>query len=127
MSSILDKMAMGADNGVPIIKIGRKGKKTFQFGDDGMPFSIDVVAVHNLYLDYCRPLQNDKGIIPPEKIAEQSKIILELCRDISQTADLNLSECLEFISVLGEEVEKLRGFFDADLRKKRSSPESTGT
>lgn len=127
IQTIQAKLAARAENGTPIIKIGRKGTKTFQFGDDGKPFTIDVVAVHNLYLDYCRPLQNDKGMIPPERIGEQTKIILELCRDLSGTQDLNLSECLEFVAVLGEEVEKLRSFFDADLRKKRSSQESSGT
>lgn len=53
---------MSEGNGV--IRIGRKGRKKFAFGDDGQPFEVDVVRVFQQWIEI------DDGFRPDEEDAQ---------------------------------------------------------
>ncbi len=119
---------MSAENGVEIIKIGRKGRKKFQLGDRP-PFEIDVILVQNQWLEIDRGFRDEKDEIPPERNAEANKaawlFVSELCGTPTTSPDdaesLTMTEALEFLNVLTREGAKLADFFVPKLPEGQSS------
>src|SRR5438270_13289584 len=104
---------MSADNGVEIIKIGRKGRKFFQLGERP-PFEIDIIVVQNQSLDVDRGFRNDKDEVPNDRLQDWSqaawRFVSEVCGtptdDASNPDALTGAEVLEFISILNREANK---------------------
>lgn len=117
-----------------VIRVGRKGLRTFAFGD-GAEFTIDVVVTYNRYLDMRRLFAGDDDRIPPERQAELSRsawdFVGQVARDSSGNPqyfgsdDLTMAEAMEFIKYLTQEVIGLQSFFEVKSAEKQSSPEST--
>jgi hypothetical protein len=117
-------MSPSSENGIPILKIGRKGKMRLAFGD-GQPFEIDVIGVNAAWSAIDNQFRDDKGQIPREKLAELHSEAWNFVRGLSKQDDLSLAEALEFLRVITEEGEKLKGFFEIKSSAKPSSPERT--
>ena len=120
-----------------VLRIGRKGKKTFAFGEEGEsgcePFEVDVVAVYNQWAgivsDY--PVKED-GSIGWKELEARNRATVEFVRELTKTPSspdgiehLTLAEVLEFIKMIGEEKEKLASFFAPKSVAGPSSQEST--
>lgn len=116
---------MSEQNGVPILRIGRKGMKTYAFGEDGAPFTIDVTQVHNDWLAIDASFRDDKGLIPAEKRDEMNMAARQFVEELSKTPDLNLTEVLEFLKELALEASRLADFFVLKSSKEPPSAEST--
>ncbi len=111
-------------NGIPVIRIGRKGRRLIAFGE-GEPFEVDVVGVANAYTDVVRAFHDDNGRVPPERNQELNGAALEFVKQISGQADLSMAEALEFLKVITEEQEKLKGFFALKSEGAPPSPASS--
>jgi hypothetical protein len=116
---------MARDNGTPILRIGRKGKIAFAFGEDGEPFTIDVVDLHNQWSAIDRPFRDPDGKILPDKMEELNGLAYQFVTEVSKMADLSMAEVMEFLAKLTEEFIRLADFFVPKYEKKPSSPEPT--
>ena len=130
MTTIGDPAATA--NGESIIKIGRKGKRTFVLGEDGKPFTIDVVAVYYDYLDLDKNFRDDKGVVPDDRIGPLNKAAWDYVKDVAGTgggdaSDCTLAEALEFLATLRKEYDKLKSFFEIDSPEESSSPTPSET
>ncbi len=122
--------APAGENGQRVIRIGRKGRRLFAFGEEGKPFEVDVVALHSEWVNVDRTFRDDKGDVPPERLLEMNRTALEFVVAVGQQvgvdlADISLAEALEFIKEITEEVHRLRGFFVPKFSEGPSSAEST--
>lgn len=117
---------MAEGNGVPIVKIGRKGLKTFQMGD-GEPFTIDVVDTYNQLRRLTDAFRDEKGEIPADRREEFDLTCLRFVREVSKTPDVNMTEAFEFNRILHDLTEELSAFFVRKSASEPSSPASTPT
>lgn len=129
---------MSGNGECKVIKIGRKGLRTFGFGECG-DFTIDVIVTYNKYLDMRRLFADEKNEVPQERLAELSKSTWDFVRSVAVGAsknekyfgvpdgptDLTAAESQEFITHITNEVIDLQRFFEVRLPQKQSSPEST--
>lgn len=118
------------NNGV--IRIGRKGKKKFAFGEDGAPFEVDVVAAFQQWIgidDAFRPEEDEHGNrpiptseMPAYHVAAQA--FAEGLAGVSSddTPTITIAEALDFIARLREEYDELANFFRPRSREERVSP-----
>ena len=117
---------MSANNG--IIRIGRKGMKTFAFGEHGTPFEVDVVVVLQQWYvidDNFRPMEEDAEggrSIPTAELPAYHKAAQAYVSEISNTPNLSVSEALDFIARLREQYDELAVFFRPKLREEPASP-----
>lgn len=141
---------MSTANGAPIIRIGKKGRKTFAFGEEdspkGHPFTIDVVAIWQQWCDVHRSFQNEEGTIPRDKAMETNFALMQFVAALSGARlpqgipgapeqpsppsaeeELTLAEALDFMARIQEEVDALEDFFVPKLREKPSSPPKSAT
>ncbi len=119
-----------SENGHQVIRIGRKGRKLFAFGEEGKPFEVDVVALHSEWVNVDRTFRDEKGDVPSDRLLEMNKTALEFVMAVGRQVDVDLSdislaEALEFIKEITEEVHKLKDFFVPKFSDAPSSPEST--
>lgn len=120
---------MSASNGV--IRIGRKGKKKFAFGD-GEPFTVDIVTAWQQWIgidDAFRPDEEDANGNRPIPLAEipgyqQSAVefVRELAGDACRDEDITPAEALDFIARLKEQYDELAVFFRPKSPQERASP-----
>lgn len=115
---------MSEGNGTGVIRIGRKGKRYFAFGD-GAPFEIDVVVVHNQWMDVDRSFRDEKGEVPEGKLTELNHACWSFVKEVSGVADLTLAEALDFLARVTEESGRLADFFVPKLPEGPSSPART--
>lgn len=123
---------MSQDNGV--IRIGRKGRIKFAFGEDE-PFEVDVIEVHDSWYATDQQYRDEKGDIPVEQTlvyheAERAFVqnIVNACYQDgkhTQPPVLTHAEAMEFIAKVASEVAKLRDFFEVRLSDPHVSPERT--
>lgn len=112
---------MSEGNGV--IRLGRKGRKKFAIGEDGPEFEIDVIQVNNQWIR----LHNEfYGHEPPRKMTSQESqeyenAVWRFVKEVANDQSLSLGEALEFVAVLNEEADKLKGFF---VRRSSDAPNS---
>lgn len=119
-----------------ILRIGRKGKRTFAFGAEGTPdevvFEVDVVAVYNQWVVLRNQFTDENGQVLDTNLDACNRATWQFVQDLTKSpakpegvAELTLAEVLEFIALIGEEKEKLAGFFVPRSSEKPSLPEST--
>ncbi len=115
---------MSSANGVEVIRIGRKGKRSFALGD-GPPVEIDVVKTYNAWLDIDRSFRDEKGELPPLKRGELDLAAWQFTAALFHTEDLTLAEALEFLKHVSVVTRELSAFFVLPTAAEPSSPEST--
>lgn len=130
---------MSQSNGSAIVRIGRKGLKTFAFGEEGQPgstpFVVDVVITFDQWLvidnDF-RPLEadtdGDRNIPRTEMPAYHTAAanFVESLRGGDKDAPgyepVNPAEALDFLARLREEYDRLAHFFRPKLQEEQESP-----
>jgi hypothetical protein len=118
-----------------ILRIGRKGKRTFVFGDEGadeVQFTVDVVAVYNQWVVIRSQFTDESGGVPDANLEACNKATWQFVMDLTKSEacpngvqGLTLAEVLEFVAMIGEEKEKLASFFQRKSKDEPSSPPST--
>jgi hypothetical protein len=106
----------------PIIKIGDAGLKTFQFTDAGQPVVLDVTRVWNQLVAAADKYRGPDGKVPSDKLdAYYQDGIAVMATVLNVHADaINYTQFLQFDSMVKEEADKLRVFFDPGLRAGRT-------
>ena len=115
---------MSADNGV--IRVGRKGRKKFAFGE-GEPFEVDVVVVFQQWISIDETFrdQSEDRTIPTAGMAMYHQAALDFVKGLSPNAvDICVAEALDFIARLREQYDEVSVFFRP---KSLDEPESAGT
>jgi hypothetical protein len=132
--NVSEALAVGT-NGKPVLRIGRKGRMTVAFGDEGAepvpPFEIDVIVVNNQYLDLLAPFRNDAKVIPPERYTEVKGVTHQFVIGLTKSqdhpngyAEMSMAESQHFITALNDAVQELELFF---LPKSSAKPSSQGS
>lgn len=122
---------MSSDNGV--IRVGRKGKKKFAFGEDGTPFEVDVVVAFQQWIgidDEFRERSDDRTIQTPDMPAYHQAAVefvtaLATNSTTMERPDITTAEALDFIARLREQYEDVATFFLPRSREKPDSPDSS--
>jgi hypothetical protein len=113
-------------NGDGIIKIGKKGIRKFEFGDEkaAVIVELDVVATFDKWCEVDRSFRDAEGKIPKERLGEFNAAAFLWTKEIIQAtgdpkasrgtvnAQLSVAEAICFVNALSKEVEKLKLFFD---------------
>ena len=125
-----------------IIRIGRKGKKQFAFGDEGAPgsepFTVDVVEVFQEWVvidDQFRTTEEDaegSRSIPLEELAQfnaAAQAFVEKLRGNDGTEEVpdgyqpvTVAEARDFLARLREQYDELADFFRVKSRPEPGSP-----
>lgn len=122
-------------DGSGVIKIGRKGRQKFQFGDTP-EFEIDLVRTHDAWADIDNSYRDAAGNVPRDKMPQYRADTIEFVREVIRrhttpehaAAIIDLltdAECLEFHKHLTERVLALKDFFTVASGKEASPPAST--
>lgn len=124
---------MSASNGV--IKITKRSKKQFQFGEEGPAITLDVIEVSDQWHEInfaLRVLEGEMWTIPANKVNEFAVNRLNFVQSIVNDAykdksapTLSRIEAEEFIQLVQKEVEALRNFSSSKDVETSSVPEST--
>jgi hypothetical protein len=123
---------MSEENGV--IRIGRKGKFKFAFGDDE-PFEVDVIEVHDSWYATDQQFRDEKGEIPVDKTLQYHETERAFVQNIvnasyghgrqSTAPILTHAEAMEFIARVATEVRKLAPFFEVSSSDPQDFPQRT--
>lgn len=124
---------MSADNGV--IRVGRKGKKKFAFGEDGAPFDVDVVVAFQKWIcidESFREKAEDR-VIPTADMEDYHQaavlFVKQLATDparLETEPDITTAEALDFLARLREQYDEMVDFFQPRSREKRELPATSG-
>ena len=122
-----------SNNGV--IRVGRKGRKKFAFGDDGHVFEVDVVVAFQQWIcvdDEFREGKEDRAVSVADMPAYHHAAVdfvkkLATNPITGDQPDVTTAEALDFIARLREQYDELADFFQPKSREKPGSPGSTGT
>ncbi len=119
---------MSISNGV--VRISRKGKKKFAFGDEGEAFEIDVVEVFQKWIGVDEQYRDEDRNIP--NVPKFHEAAVNFVKEISKYPELSTSEALDFLARLREVYDELALFFRPKSLEERgllgtSEGESTDT
>lgn len=126
---------MSSGNGV--IRVGRKGKKKFAFGEDGEPFEVDVVVAFQEWIAI------DDSFREHEDREDRTVAVADMARYHQAAVDfavastggnphavpaegITTAEALEFIARLREQYDELADFFVPRKREEPASPATSG-
>ena len=121
---------MSADG---VIRVGRKGKRKFAFGDDGPPFEVDVVVAFQAWIctdDQFRDQFEDR-IIPTGAMPSYNALAVSFVRELAtnpatgETSEVTTAEALDFIARLREQYDEVAAFFQPKSREEPDSPDSS--
>jgi hypothetical protein len=120
---------MSESNGQDVFRITRKGRKKFAFGE-GQPFEVDVIAVGNQWYEISERFRDKDGKVPPDQTEAFNKAMILFVTELSGAASegpetITLTEALEFLKLINEEGDRLRGFFTRESSAVSSSPASS--
>jgi hypothetical protein len=106
------------NNGV--VRISRKGKKKFAFGEDGQPFEVDVVQTWQEWLNIDETLRGEDDKIADWSTYHQAAVEFA-CRiaGMQSVAGMTQAEALDFVARLREEYDDLAVFFRPRSREER--------
>ena len=127
---------MSANNGV--IRVGRKGRKKFAFGEDGAPFEVDVVVAFQQWIcidDQFREQSEDRTI-PTAAMQQYHAAAVEFVRSLAlggvQEVDqsnpiysITTAEALDFIARLREQYDEVAAFFQPKSREELDSQDTS--
>lgn len=122
---------MSRDNGV--IRVGRKGRKKFAFGEDGEPFEVDVVVAFQEWIsidDGFRDRTDDRSVAIGDmaEYHNAARNFVERLANAPKTpeykdvCEVTTAEALDFIARLREQYDELSAFFQPRSRVERDSP-----
>jgi hypothetical protein len=133
---------MSATNGDGIIKVGRRGIRKFEFGDEAgsVTIELDVIGVWDEWVEIDHSFRDEKGVILKDRLVERNtrcrtwvQGMIEAAGGVTNAEDashvaqhLSLTDALTFMKLLCEEVEKLKVFFERSTGEKPSSGVSSG-
>lgn len=115
---------MSGSNGV--IRVGRKGKKKFAFGEDGAPFEVDVVVAFQAWMtidESFREYSDDRTV----KMADMESYHVTAVQFVKSLigdpgADITTAEALDFLARLREQYDEVASFFRPRSRDEQGSP-----
>ena len=125
---------MSANNGDGVIRVGRKGRKKFAFGEDGEPFEVDVVVAFQEWVGIDEGFrdQNEDRSIHTADMAAYHQAAVEFVTGLAGPAGaatpsnplptITTAEALDFIARLREQYDELADFFQPRKREKVESP-----
>lgn len=123
------KIPKHSNNGV--IRVGRKGLKKFAFGEDGIPFEVDVVVAFQGWLCIDDEFREREGcvdrMIKTCDMPQFHQAAVEYVGQLSNTppSNLTVAEALEFMALLREEYDKLVTFFRPKSQDAPDSPDTS--
>ncbi len=137
MSDLLTKTTPST-NGV--VKIARRGRAKFQFGDDDQPFEVDVLAVYDQWYVVNWQLRDidekGDGVVPNDKQDEFGQNRLNFAQAVVNSAYesqqlgaapvLCRAEAEAFIDEISKKAAELRNFTVSKKDTPSSQPDSTG-
>ena len=124
---------MSTNNGV--IRVGRKGRKKFAFGEDGEPFEVDVVVAFQEWIgidDQFRERSEDRSIsvadMPAYHQAAVAFVLILAGMDAREGAkpEISTAEALDFIARLREQYDEVAAFFQPRSLVEQDLPASSG-
>ncbi len=122
---------MSANNGV--IRVGRKGRKKFAFGEDGVPFEVDVVVAFQEWIcidDQFRDMTEDRSI-PTAEMPNYHQAAVQFVQRLAtnpaniETPTITTAEALDFIARLREYYDEVATFFQPRSRDEPDSPDTS--
>ena len=119
---------MSADNGV--IRVGRKGRKKFAFGEDGAPFEVDVVTAFQQWVSIDEGFreQTEDRTIPTAGMAAYHQAAVDFVKSLLHdvTTDISTAEALDFIARLREQYDEVSVFFRPKSLDEPDLPDTSG-
>ena len=116
---------MSENNGV--IRVGRKGKKKFAFGEEGKPFEVDVVVAFQEWIgidNQFREMSDDRTV-PNASMPSYHQAAIDFVKQLAgEDCDITTAEALDFIARLMEQYNEVAAFFRP---KSRDEPDSQGS
>lgn len=102
---------MSADNGV--VRIGRKGRKKFAFGEDGAPFEVDVVVAFQEWVELDEAFRDENRVIPESRTRDYHQTVQDFAAKMcgGTCADVCVAEALDFVARLREQYDEVAVFF----------------
>ena len=123
---------MSTNNGV--IRVGRKGRKKIAFGEDGVPFEVDVVGAFQEWVcvdEVFREGYEDRNI-PASDMAAYHQAAVDFATRLTadptgrrETEIITTAEALDFIARLRECYDEVAAFFLPKSREERDSPDTS--
>ena len=129
---------MSANNGDGVIRVGRKGRKKFAFGEEGEPFEVDVVVAFQEWVcidEEFRDKSKDRSIPNSDMLVYHQaavNFVERLANPLSDgelrqpITEVTTAEALDFIARLREQYDELADFFQPRKREKDESPATLG-
>ena len=133
-----ERKPVSANNGV--IRVGRKGRKKFAFGDEGEPFEVDVVVAFQEWVsidDQFRERSEDRSILIADMpayhqaavdfvtgLADGGEVVDGI--PLKQGLPITTAEALDFVARLREQYDEVATFFQPKSRDEPSSPATSG-
>jgi hypothetical protein len=133
---------MSQNNGV--IRVGRKGRKKFAFGEDGEVFEVDVVQAFQEWLSIDEKFRErtEDRTIPTEDMSMYHKAAVTFVKGLAvkevilktangpkpggvESPDITIAEALDFIARLREQYDEVVVFFRPKSREERESPDTS--
>lgn len=123
-----------------VIRVGRKGRKRFAFGDDGEPFEVDVVVAFQAWVwidEQYRERSEDRSVLladMPDYHRAAVDFVTALSADHpssagtshkADTPSISTAEALDFIARLREQYDEVAAFFHPRSREERDSPDTS--
>lgn len=116
-----------SENGV--IRVGRKGRRKFAFGEDGQPFEVDVVVAFQEWIgidEQFREQSEDRIVATADMPAYHQAAVEFVSRLVGSTAlDITTAEALDFIARLRECYDEVAIFFRPRSREERDLPDTS--
>lgn len=116
-----------------VIRVGRKGKKKFAFGEDGAPFEVDVVVAFQAWVctdDQYRDQFEDRSI-PTTSMPGYHALAVDFVRGLAtspitgEVPEVTTAEALDFIARLREQYDEVAAFFLPRSRDEQDSPDTS--
>lgn len=125
---------MSETNGNGVIRVGRKGRKKFAFGEEGAPFEVDVVVAFQEWIAIDEDIRDryEDRIIPVAAMPHYHQSAVEFAKRMAtdptamhDVPDISTAEALDFIARLREQYDEVAAFFQPKSRDERVSPDSS--
>lgn len=130
---------MSSSNGKGVIRITRKGRRSFAFGEEGTPgsepFEVDILTVFQEWLnrvdDFRQEEEDEEGNhpIPQENVSAYHQAAVDFVEALRggdkshpEYVPVSKIEALEFVAQVREAYDDLVGFTQARSREERASP-----
>lgn len=114
---------MSQNNGV--IRIGRKGRKKFAFGDEGQEFEVDVVVAFQRWIEIDESFRDeDDRSVATERMPHYHAAAVGFVTELGG-GNVTTAEALDFVARLREQYDELADFFRPKSREKPDSPDTS--